>query len=360
MDRLLYTFFEFGYVCIFGIFALACFFLHIPKEKGIECYKKARTSIGISCSVLTIYCIMRLFFPQYHGLYEDFWWLVVITLLHSWMTYATLLFLMETPRYRTRHFFADGLIPIILLTIAGIVGMFFKSAQQNMQIIFGIIFGLKCCRMFYVCLKEYKTCQAELDNYYDAGPDIKWIRNIIYISLFMSAMTIVAFYVEAIHLAYYIAIPIIYGYIIARIINFLPRKIDQIRGGKRNQEEDKSAVKSAEKARTLGDKVGPLVEKWVNEGGYRQAELTIKDVAAGMGTNQNYLSQYLNNHLDMTFQVWLNTLRIEEGKRILASGEKMSIEEVGIRVGIPQSYNFSRWFKAVTNMTPYQYRKLHN
>lgn len=57
--------------------------------------------------------------------------------------------------------------------------------------------------------------------------------------------------------------------------------------------------------------------------------------------------------------VLLNTLRIEESKNLLTSGEKISIEEVGIRVGIPQSYNFSRWFKAITEMTPYQYRKLN-
>lgn len=61
----------------------------------------------------------------------------------------------------------------------------------------------------------------------------------------------------------------------------------------------------------------------------------------------------------MTFQVWLNTLRIEESKDILAN-ENISIEEVGVRVGIPQSYNFSRWFRIVTETTPYQYRKAHS
>ena len=78
-----------------------------------------------------------------------------------------------------------------------------------------------------------------------------------------------------------------------------------------------------------------------------------------MGTNHNYLSQYLNNSLDTTFQMWLNTLRIEESKRILAS-ENISIEEVGVKVGIPESYNFSRWFKLVTGTTPFKYRKGEN
>ena len=85
--------------------------------------------------------------------------------------------------------------------------------------------------------------------------------------------------------------------------------------------------------------------------------MTIKDVAAEMGTNHNYLSQYINNALGMTFQQWLNTLRIEESKKILLSNKNLSIEEVGAAVGIPQSYNYSKWFKAITDMTPFRYRK---
>ena len=100
-----------------------------------------------------------------------------------------------------------------------------------------------------------------------------------------------------------------------------------------------------------------MVEKWVKEKKFCREGLTIKDVALELGTNHNYLSQYINNNLNMTFQVWLNTLRIEESKILLSSNEKISIEEVGIKVGIPQNYNFSRWFKVVTDMTPFQYRR---
>ena len=46
--------------------------------------------------------------------------------------------------------------------------------------------------------------------------------------------------------------------------------------------------------------------------------------------------------------------RIEELRLIEA---ELSDEEVGIKVGIPQNYNFSRWFKVVTDMTPFQYRR---
>ena len=82
-------------------------------------------------------------------------------------------------------------------------------------------------------------------------------------------------------------------------------------------------------------------------------------MAEQIGTNQKYFSLYLNDTLEVTFQSWLNTLRIEESKLILAN-ENISVEEVSIKVGIPQSYNFSRWFKVVTGTTPFKYRKEEN
>ena len=57
--------------------------------------------------------------------------------------------------------------------------------------------------------------------------------------------------------------------------------------------------------------------------------------------------------------MWFNTLRIEKSKNILTS-ENISIEEVGIKVGIPESYNFSRWLKVVTGTIPLRYRKEAN
>ena len=59
----------------------------------------------------------------------------------------------------------------------------------------------------------------------------------------------------------------------------------------------------------------------------------------------------------MNFQSWLNTLRVNEGKSLLLSEPRLSIEEIGTMVGFTQNYNFSKWFKLVTGITPFQYRK---
>lgn len=349
--------FDFGYVLTFGILGIITLFLDIPKEKEMNSYKRARRTLGSALMTLSAYCIIRLIIPQDHTQYVDFWLLVTFTLIHAWLTYATLLFLLETPRFLTKHFLIDGIAPATILLLCGAIGLLIPSSQDIMMIIFGCIFGLKCTYMFYICQREYNKCVQELNEYYDESPHIKWIKGLIHLSLFMSVATIVAFYVHSIHFFYYLSIPIIYGYIVIKILNFAPKKIDAIR--KKN---DTLVVKPAEekkKSNDLSDKISPLVDAWIKEKKFCLSELNIKDVAAEMGTNHNYLSSYLNNHVGQTFQVWLNTLRIEESKTILTNGEKLSIEEVGMQVGIPQSYNFSRWFKIVTGTTPYQYRKQH-
>ena len=349
--------FEFGYVLIFGILGATTFLLDIPKEKGLESYRKARILLGCSLITLAVYCFIKLLLLKEQSAYMNFWLLVTFTLIHTWLSFSALLFLLETPRYLLKTFLVDGGIPTVAMLTCGMLGVIFPSSQKWMQIAFGCVFGIKCAYMVYVCLREYFKCSKDLNNFYDESPDIDWIKKLILLGAFMSAATIVAFYVPYIHFIYYLSIPIIYTYIVFRVINFAPKKIDAVRKNNLNATGPTAPAERQPKANNLAEKIGANVTNWIENKGFCTPDLNIKDVAQEIGTNQNYLSSYLNNHLDMTFQVWLNTLRIEEAKKILTNGEKISIEEVGIQVGFSQNYNFSKWFKTVTGTTPFRYRK---
>ncbi|MBO5418458.1 MAG: AraC family transcriptional regulator [Bacteroidales bacterium] len=355
MEQQIYILFTFGYVVVFGILAAIALFLQTSHEKGMESYRKARKTLGIALLSMSLFSILRLIFPQHHHDYEHFWILVTYTLVFSWLTYATILFLIETPRYLRKAFFIDGIIPTAAMIILGIIGHFMPSIQKEIMIAFGIVFGIKCIWIFITCEKEYKQCIKEIDNYYDDKADMTWLQPVIMTSFILSVFTIIAFYVTYIHLIYYLSIPILYAFFVFKIVNFAPKKIDVIR--KQNETMDKPVEKKQERAKGLDSKIGPLVAEWVSSKRFCSPGLTIKDVAQDIGTNHNYLSAYINNHLNMTFQVWLNTLRIEESKTILTDGSKKSIEEVGAMVGIPQSYNFSRWFRTITGTTPFRYRQ---
>ena len=153
MERLVFILFDFGYAITFGILGIVTLLLNVPKEDGMESYKKARKILGSGLIIMSIYCILRLIYPQHHTIYEDFWIMVTVTLLFSWLTYSPLLFLMESPRYLRKRFFIDGVSPTIFLITVGIIGLYHPDIQTEMEILFGIIFGIKCAWMLYTCLK---------------------------------------------------------------------------------------------------------------------------------------------------------------------------------------------------------------
>ena len=229
MDRLVFILFDFGYALIFGILGLVTLLLQMSHEQGMESYKLARKSLGSALMTVSGYCIIRLFVPQHHGDYVDFWVLTTINLIVSWLTYMTILFLMESPRYLTRSIRVDGIVPAILMLIAGVTGMFFPLAQPVIRFILGAVFIFKCAWMFYTCRKEYSNCQKDIDNYYSTGPDIRWIKLLMWVSLCISISTLISFYLTEIHLIYYLMLPIVYAYLVFKIVNFAPKKIDIIR-----------------------------------------------------------------------------------------------------------------------------------
>lgn len=348
-----------AFALVFAILGLFLIFLHIPKTDEFKYYKQSRRILGTAFLIMTIYCVIEPFIPEAGNEYTHICLLILFSLIFSWLNYCTFLTLIYTTRIVRRRFFLDGIIPVSLMMICAGIGYRHPHFQHVNSILFGVIFGLKCLWMAFTSLKEYKKVTKDLENNYDQAPDIKWMFILILLTLFLSITTLVSFYIQEIH---YIVDPIaiaIYVYMTIKMINYLPKKISRIR----TDYVEKDSEEKPESKRNVADlktKLDPTVEKWIQKKGYLKANTNIKDVAAEMGTNQNYLSRYINSVLGMTFSVWLNTLRIEESKKLLTGPVKMSIEEIGQKVGIMEIYNFSRWFKIVTGMTPQQYRKNNN
>ena len=353
---------DYAYTVLFLVLGMFSFFTNMKLEdKKWEGYHKSRKILGSAFFLMTAYCILRSFHPQYLDNYGDFWLLTVVSLLFSWLNYTSFLYLINAEYQLRRRFLIDGSVPLLLMFIGGLLGMFWPSLQETMRVLLGLFFITKSVRMFYVCDKEWRKMNAEQEENYDEAPDIKWMRVLVWLTFILGLCTLIALYVPAVHSIYCFIAPLVFVFMVFKLINYLPVKIVGMRGALAdNVAEDTSAQpKATSKATDLETKIAPYVEKWVEKKLYCNPNLSIKEVATQMGTNHNYLSQYLNNTLQVTFQLWLNALRIEEAKSILLS-EPLSVEEVGIRVGIPESYNFSRWFKNITGTTPLKYRKTGN
>ena len=334
--------------------------MHVPSADDARwsSYRKSRHTLGSAFFLMTAYCILRSLHPQYLDNYGDFWLLTVVSLMFSWLNYTAFLFLIKTEHTIRKHFIIDGVVPITLMFIAGLLGKFFPGVHTLLKSLLGVVFLAKSVRMFYVCDREWRQVNREQQDYYDAAPDITWMRVLVWLTFALSLCTLAAFYLPAIHFLYCYGAPLVFVYMTTKVVNYLPRKIVSMRSQAEEQEEEQEQKPEPTPQTTVGvdAKIGAQVESWVKEKRYCAPDLNIKEVASQMGTNRNYLSQYINNTLDITFQLWLNTLRIEEGKRMLAT-EKKTIEEVGKQVGFSENYNFSRWFKTITGTTPRRFRE---
>lgn len=88
--------------------------------------------------------------------------------------------------------------------------------------------------------------------------------------------------------------------------------------------------------------------------------LTLQKLATCLGTNRQYLSNYINQEKAMTFYDYINDFRLEEAKNLLDGldgGRQYSIEEISNLSGFNSYSTFLRAFAKKYGQTPSKYLK---
>ncbi|MCG7534338.1 AraC family transcriptional regulator [Pseudoalteromonas sp. OOF1S-7] len=115
---------------------------------------------------------------------------------------------------------------------------------------------------------------------------------------------------------------------------------------------DKSALDEAQSARIVKKITLAMQEKQL----YLDADLTLQKLSQVSGVSPNYLSQVLNETLQMNFFDFVNHWRIEASKsRLLAS--KDSVLHIALEVGFNARSSFYKAFKKETGLTPGEFRR---
>lgn len=91
---------------------------------------------------------------------------------------------------------------------------------------------------------------------------------------------------------------------------------------------------------------------------YKDPSLTLDTLAKLLQTNRTYLSEAINSHYQQNFSKWLNTIRINQSKILLANPENdhYSIEGIATTVGFSSISAFNSNFKKITGITPSYFR----
>lgn len=116
----------------------------------------------------------------------------------------------------------------------------------------------------------------------------------------------------------------------------------------------KSALND-EQAMKIAGKVNQFM---VEQKGYLDPNISLQKLAKNVNTTPNYLSQTLNEKLDMSFFDYVNKHRIEDAIEQLKTS-KASVLDIAMEAGFNSKSSFYVAFKKVTGMTPSEFRKQH-
>lgn len=381
------------HITVFFLLSITLFWIIIPSKQEFVEYKKARRILGFALMLVAISTAFRILFPA-HGLRRFLELVSIVTFAHIFtsLNFISFLYLISTSRPLRKVYKKTALISGILLLCLGIAGYIFVEIRSVVKVVMGMIFMVVALYEFTGCIREYDKLSLQRDRMTEEEKEascptcLTWMPSMLWATTICAIVMASSFFYKPLGHIHLVLSTLIYTILTIKLLNFIPNHIIETRNKISKIEElegvasvsmmettvhalDNTAVQAIQTEEiedTDADqeinkgymKIKPLVDKWVENEEFMQADITIKEVASQMGTNSNYLSLYMNKYLNTSFSTWLNTLRIEKSKYYLTKPGKLSIEECGIKVGYPNIYNYSRWFKIVTGMSPSEWRKI--
>lgn len=88
---------------------------------------------------------------------------------------------------------------------------------------------------------------------------------------------------------------------------------------------------------------------------YMESNLSANDISAHVGISPSYFSSVFNDLMKESVTSYLNRIRVEQAKKLLANS-KLPIKEIGPNCGFASANVFGRVFKKYTQQSPSQYR----
>jgi len=96
-----------------------------------------------------------------------------------------------------------------------------------------------------------------------------------------------------------------------------------------------------------------MVEEYVKKNFMH--EISMQDAARAVNYSDAYFSKMFKQQFGLNFTAYLTEYRIEEAKKMLCQ-PTISVKDIGVRVGYPDSNYFARVFRRMNGVSPSEYR----
>ena len=136
---------------------------------------------------------------------------------------------------------------------------------------------------------------------------------------------------------------LLFGYSSIQIL-FRPDPWQQLRSTATEEPEEPDPAHAAYRA---------TLEAWLeSEKPFLNPDFQLSDLRQVIPLNRSYLSRFINNEYGCSFYQWVNSLRINEAKRLLCEQPELKLQDIAERCGFSSRSVFSQVFTRETGVSP--------
>ncbi|QTE24314.1 helix-turn-helix domain-containing protein [Polaribacter cellanae] len=232
------------------------------------------------------------------------------------------------------------------------------QVTEFISIIYGLWIGV-------LAVKWINRHIAELQNQYTdtAFKELRWAKTYIVIGLFATLIFFLTdsffefkyqtllFSILNVVLLYWISLR---GILQTNVSSVFAISTDKVTEKKQVEKDNKISTK--EDQQQLAISLESYLKKTKD---FEKPDLTIVDLAEGLGVHSRKLSNTINAVYNKNFNTYINGFRIEKVKNLLDSdiSNNLSIEGIGIEAGFKSKSSFYAAFKKELSCTPLQYKR---
>lgn len=362
---------------IFALLGVLCLSIRTPKEPIYRPFNYAKRTLSAVMLLLSLNFIAR---GSFHALGLDrhipFLDLVFYSTAMLLMTITSLTLL--DPRYSRRRLWQVGLVICGMEAVMAGVAIGTSGALSAVMVVICSV-GLL---LFILWLaggfqRKYLRMRKLVDNYYDETADyLSWLRRSLLFMVLTALACIWIIYdgaVSRLVTFVYMVATAVYVYISFNNYLYAYPRIEHVllsvthpKAGAAADDID-AMTNDNEVVTTSENDYGSLntqqllaLKQWREQKGYHTAGITITQLAAIIGCNRFYLSQYINGNYNVSFSDWIARMRVEEAKALMREDARLALGDIACRVGFSSGSYFTKTFTRFEGVSPAQWRRAYH
>ncbi|MGM9847069.1 MAG: helix-turn-helix domain-containing protein [Muribaculaceae bacterium] len=365
MDESLYHYSLAITMTLMTFFGLHMLLARVPERKIFANFLLSRRLMGVALLILVanysvhLFCTLRL---------KDVYATILMNLgtyfICYWLFSSAMITLLDN-RYLTRKLFCIHLgMWVVYESFAVIASLFLSDNVQKIAIIilalwlitYGLFLSVRILRKYYQAVKMFEeTHSDEIEAY------IQWMSVFTYWAVgFGVGCGLLTFLQDEYIFIWILASIPFYVYLYCCYQNYLLfYEQVEIAIMEEEEEEEKICSSEPEDSDAYRSDISAQLESWVTKEGFSLPGVTLKDLAAMLGTNRTYLSEYINAVYHKNFRGWITDLRIEYSKHIMLTQPDTKILEISELSGFLSHSHFSKKFAEKEGCTPARWREEH-